>query len=360
MSIDSMSTTSDKKGSLLSETPVETGAFRDRSIVILAVLLVASLIINLAAIISRKTVLEGSAVISDGQPYESQPFETTRSTLLPGYRIKVDASTLPMNHELTYEVTLLEENRTELFEYEQNVWRESGRWQEGFESGTWYEADVEKEFTFVPHKSGKYRLMFAVGEALRQGGGPRASSFTIPFTVVKNVASGGLLWASFFSLLVGLIAVMLMTASSVQTIGEPFFGRRNLRKRATEPFKVDDPANMHAAVLLLDFSPRYDPMTGDGVSFELMVTGPDGRGVRIEDTVDAISHKTDEDGDIIRVYTKKTYYFVPAEQGKHVLGFRVISNVPVVESANFRIQAGVKSISKVNVYFIGKNSEAKT
>ncbi len=200
-------------------TPPDLGAvFQHKIVKLMVILCGVSLVTNLVFSCAGGEVIRDTVFLTESGPVESQPFALTRSSFLPGYRINVRAR-LPENHEMTYEVTLLQADRQDAFSYQQNVWTERGIWREGWESGIWRESDLEESFTFVPHQTGRFLLSFELEELERAPTWTTADPIApvqITYSVVSGAVSPGLLWGSFFCLLIGLVLTAMVVVGDQQ------------------------------------------------------------------------------------------------------------------------------------------------
>lgn len=125
--------------------------------------LLATILVILAALVSL--FFSQPLVSSNFQVEEEEPLALTTVQVNPkelgALRIDVKAL-IPTNRWLTYELQLVDEQGNLVASALKEAWKESGRWSEGGESGTWAEEDLRGGLDVRPTKQEPQKLTIAL------------------------------------------------------------------------------------------------------------------------------------------------------------------------------------------------------
>lgn len=329
-----------------------TKQFREKNIDYLLIMLGIGIIGLIVLVIMQSEVYRGKAVITVDQGHQSPAIPMERKTFLPAYKIKIRAA-IPQNHWLDYEVTLSESDE-DIFGFEQNVWKEKGRWREGGESGTWYESDVDNSFTFVPHKTGKYHLNFTVASIKGVNRQPTRKNDRIylEYSVRKNCASAGVFTAGLIVILLGLMLLLTFTWASKTSVDLKQIKNDKLVEGVNYAFHVNDPGKLVLLHLEIDYNPGFfrDPQIYDG--FEIQIMSPDNQKTIIKDAAGPV-HKVGDEDTVNRVYSIHKFYYNPSRAGKYPFYIKLNGQAQFYKSryaATLKIYHVEKTVTSVKVY----------
>ena len=347
----------------LTSVASETGAFRDRALRALFLLLAIAFATNILLYAARDNVLSDTVKLGgpDGvKTYLSEPFDAERSALLPGHAIHVDAR-LPDNYSASYEVALVMADNNDAFGFEQGVWQENGTWSEGGESGTWYESDLSKEFIFVPHETGAYRLRFDLMQmaAANQRQPLEHPSVALKVSVTRDYASTVAIWCGFVVVLLGTLLAIISIWMSGLVVFEEWLADDWAQTGGTWEMDVDEANTKDSLIkIVLEINRETHGIDEGYPVFEMQAIGPDGRGVRIDDVALPIKTKKDDSGNPTRRFSRHTYHFVPSMQGTHRLSLAVTKEAHVVTDGVLRVRSGVRTAGKVEAHFAPRSTSA--
>ena len=297
---------------------------------------------------TRERVLYGSAQLNAERTHESEPFELETGSVLPAYRVRIRGS-VGTNQELTYAVSVVGEQGAEAFSYEQTVWKEFGRWQEGGESGTWTEAELDRDFVFVPHEAGTYRLRLSVSEMQALRGAKQSKVATLAYEVHADVGSTLPVLLGLLALLAAFGVATVMVFGSGATLEAAYLTDEDIKHGGELTFEVGSPGTLHDVWIKLDL----DPGAGycDDVSVLVTVRGPGGLEVRIPYEA-AVKTSTDENGSVVSRRWRGTVLFVPAVAGAHVLRLDVQEGRDQVYDGELRIKEQRRTVRDVEAWYL--------
>jgi len=328
-----------------------TNAFREKNIDYLVITFVIGIVLLILLAFLSKEIYKDKAVLFLNEEYDSPPIDFKRTAFLPAYKIKITAQ-IPVNHWLDYEVMLVEGDE-DIFGFEQNVWREKGIWREGGESGRWHESDRKKEFMFVPHKSGKYHLHFAIASltGVRGQKTRKSDAIILFYSVIKNYASYGTILASLLVLLIGLMLVVTFTWTSKTAVYEKNVGTEKLIKGANYFLDVPDANRLIMICLEINRDLSVKSRFNYSDVFRIRIVAPNGKETVIKDSTKPLEEKyRDEDEDPIRVYSTHSYYYMPTETGKYQVILKLDGKQDFYSGGKLKVFYVEKTLTSVPVY----------
>ena len=181
----------------------------------------ASALVFLALIASpffKRTLVSKNILVSTGKPVKLKEF-TLKPQPIGALRVDVSAR-ISTNQWVTYEIQLLDKQGKLIASGVKQAWKESGRWYEDGESGTWSEQDLQGGLDVRVKKEEKVTLAINV---LGYGRGRQDINLPVPFNV--KVENGAVdtrhLWPGFFgSLALGIMAYLSIPQIGKQAIAE--------------------------------------------------------------------------------------------------------------------------------------------
>ena len=181
----------------------------------------ASALVFLALIASpffKRTLVSKNVTVSVGKPVKLKEF-TLKPQPIGALRVDAEAR-ISTNQWVTYEIQLLDQQGKLIASGVKQAWKESGRWYEDGESGTWSEQDLQGGLDVRVKKEEKVTLAINV---LGYGRGRSDINLPVPFRVkVENgVVDTRHLWPGFFgSLALGVMAYLSVPQIGKQAIAE--------------------------------------------------------------------------------------------------------------------------------------------
>lgn len=138
----------------------------------------------------------------------TNPFQLPRSWLgAPRIQLTVQQ---PVDTSSLINIALLNDRNDVVLSYYKETWRQTGRWNEGGESGRWDEQDSEIATEFRPGSTGQFRLRLSLEDylSIAKGGAnpsPQPGLLPVNVEIYANTLHQELLLATSVFLLIGVI-----------------------------------------------------------------------------------------------------------------------------------------------------------
>lgn len=302
----------------------------------------ASALVFLALIVApffKKTLVYKNVTASVGRPVKLKEF-TLKPQSIGALRVDAEAR-IRMNQWVTYEIQLLDQQGKLLASGVKQAWKESGRWYEDGESGTWSEQDLKGGLDIRVKQEEKVTLALNV---LGYGTGRRDINLPVSFKI--KVDNGAVdtrhLWPGFF----GSLALGIMSFIAVPQIGQKAIAQR---------INDSDPSGRATVggsnkLVRVNVNVESDETSPRELEVRLFINNSYGEQIYADSESMKLNFKR-EDGKIEGASGKVQQFFLLDTQDSYGFQVEVLPDAPV-DRTNLIVRDGVRTRTAVDVIHI--------
>lgn len=319
-------------------SPINTSRFIDRWAYV--PLAIASLLLFLSIFGSAlgKTLINKKVKVSAEEPVKVGTIDLSPKDL---GALRIDAKAFfPDNHWIVYEIRLIDVNGEVVASAIDEAWRESGRWREGSESGSWSESELLSGLDIRTKQAEKLTVIIEVLESGTASGQPANLVVNLDLKIKKGaIKSSHLLGGLFFT---GVLGVLSLIATGIS-------GQKAIFKKIND----SDP-NERATVggednlVKVSIKSVLDETTPRQAKIDLYINNVYGERIYKESRTVPVAISKNEDGEITKAQAKLESLFVLKERSSYGFTVRVEPDNPV-EWTSLTVLDGSKTLRSVEV-----------
>ncbi|WP_088242086.1 hypothetical protein [Calothrix rhizosoleniae] len=295
----------------------------------------------------KRTLVSKNVSVSTGKPVKLKEF-TLKPQPIGALRVDAEAW-IRTNQWVTYEIQLLDQQGKLIASAVKQAWKESGRWYEDGESGTWAEQDLKGGLDVRVKKEEKVTLAINV---LGYGAGRSSINLPVPFKVkVENgVVDTRHLWPGFF----GSLALGVMAYLSIPQIGKQVI---------KESLNDSDPSGRGTVgganrLVRVNVDVKSDETSPKELEVRLFINNSYGEQVYTTSEVMKLNFKK-EDGKIEGASGNVQKFFLFDVQDSYGFQVEVLPDSPV-DRTILKVKDGARTRHPVDVVYIHGDSVDRT
>ncbi len=285
-----------------------------------------------------KTIIKEKVKVSAEKPASVGTIELKPRDL---GALRIDAKAFfPDNHWVVYEIQLVDAEGEIVASAIDEAWRESGRWREGGESGSWSESELAAGLDLRSKQAEKLTVVIEVLESGTSSGQPANLMVNFDLKVKKGaIKRSHLLSGFFFTGILGILSLIATGISGQQAIFKKI-NDSDPRERAT----VGGENNL----VKVSINSVLDETTPRQAKIDLYINNVYGERIYQESRTVPVRISKDEDGEITKAQAKSESLFVLKKRDSYGFAVKVEPDNPV-EWTSLTVRDGSKTLSNIEV-----------